>query len=88
MTQILNVPDNIIKLSVEYGRSEHVWFCWLLTTTHWYRGKGSTMQSALDDAGMKLAKGIHLGINPPDPDPKKYDKRRKVDVDQKLSDLF
>lgn len=83
--QQLNVPDDIIKLSIEYGRHEHIWFAWALTTTHWYRGRGSTMQLAIDEVMEKMTRGQHLGINPPDPDPKKY-KRGKVD--ENLSDLF
>jgi len=86
--QTLNVPENIIKLSVEFARFEHKWYAWCLTTTHWYRGIGSTMQSALDEVDMKMQKGIHLGVNPPDPDPKKYKKGGAITDDKSLSDLF
>lgn len=86
MTQ-LNVPDDIIKMQVEFGRHDHIWFCWILTTTHWYRGRGSTMQMAVDEAAERLASGNHIAANPPDPKPN--DRRRKeVTSNEDLSDLF
>lgn len=82
MTQI-NIPDDIIKLQVEYGRHDHIWFCWLLTTTHWYRGRGSTMQAAVDEAAERMACGNHISVNHNPPD-----KKREVKTVENLSDLF
>lgn len=87
MTQQLLVPDDIIKISVEYGRHEHIWFCWMLTTTHWYRGKGSTMQLAVDACVLNMEQNLHLG-KVSDADPKKYKKGAVATSDNDLSDLF
>lgn len=60
----IDIPDNIIKFQLEFARYEKIWFTWALTTTHWYRGKGTTIEASLAMLKENMEKGTHLGVKP------------------------